>query len=199
MLLLFILSPLLIVLPIPTAVKITAILLALTYSCMVSKKVGLFTRQKLIGDGWYILPSSMVLRFSLFVVLSFLFVWLYLPDSLFSVILGNPWLWLAICFFYAIFSVYPQEFLYRLFFFQRYQILFSNPYVFLFVNGCVFSFAHLFLNNALVFTLTFVGSLLFALTFKKSQSLMLVSIEHSVYGAWLFTLGLGEMLAFPSV
>jgi membrane protease YdiL (CAAX protease family) len=71
--------------------------------------------------------------------------------------------------------------------------------VFLFVNGCVFSFAHLFLNNALVFTLTFVGSLLFALTFKKSQSLMLVSIEHSVYGAWLFTLGLGEMLAFPSV
>lgn len=197
--LLFILSPLLIVLPIPTAVKITAILLALTYSCMVSKKIGLFTRQKLIGDGWYILPSSMVLRFSLFVVLSFLFVWLYLPDSLFSVILGNPWLWLAICFFYAIFSVYPQEFLYRLFFFQRYQILFSNPYVFLFVNGCVFSFAHLFLNNALVFTLTFVGSLLFALTFKKSQSLMLVSIEHSVYGAWLFTLGLGEMLAFPSV
>ena len=172
--LLFILSPLLIVLPIPTAVKITAILLALTYSCMVSKKIGLFTRQKLIGDGWYILPSSMVLRFSLFVVLSFLFVWLYLPDSLFSVILGNPWLWLAICFFYAIFSVYPQEFLYRLFFFQRYQILFSNPYAFLLVNACVFSFAHLFLNNALVFTLTFVGSLLFALTFKKSQSLMVL-------------------------
>jgi hypothetical protein len=27
---------------------------------------------------------------------------------------------------------------------------------------------------------------------------MLVSLEHSVYGAWLFTLGLGEMLAFPS-
>jgi membrane protease YdiL (CAAX protease family) len=195
--LLFILSPLLIVLPIPTAVKITAILLALTYSCMVSKKIGLFTRQKLIGDGWYILPSSMVLRFSLFVVLSFLFVWLYLPDSLFSVILGNPWLWLAICFFYAIFSVYPQEFLYRLFFFQRYQILFSNPYIFLFVNACVFSFAHLFLNNTLVFILTFVGSIVFALTYKKSQSLMLVSLEHSAYGAWLFTLGLGEMLAFP--
>lgn len=133
--LLFILSPLLIVLPIPTAVKITAILLALTYSCMVSKKIGLFTRQKLIGDGWYILPSSMVLRFSLFVVLSFLFVWLYLPDSLFSVILGNPWLWLAICFFYAIFSVYPQEFLYRLFFFNVIKFYFQTHMCFCSLMG----------------------------------------------------------------
>jgi membrane protease YdiL (CAAX protease family) len=196
--LLFMLSPLLIVLPIPLAVKITAILLALIYGCVVSKKIGLFTRQKLIGDGWYLFSFGMLIRFGLFVVLSFLLVWLYLPDSLFSVILGNPWLWAAICCFYAIFSVYPQEFLYRLFFFQRYQILFSNPYVFLLVNACVFSFAHLFLNNALVFTLTFVGSIIFAVTYKKSQSLMLVSLEHSVYGAWLFTLGLGEMLAFPS-
>jgi membrane protease YdiL (CAAX protease family) len=195
--LLFVFSPLLLALPIPAAVKITTILLALVYSCVISKKIGLFTREKLLGDGWYILSSSMFLRFGLFVVSSFLLVWLYLPDSLFSVVLGNPWLWLAICFFYAIFSVYPQEFLYRLFFFQRYQTLFSNPYIFLFVNACVFSFAHLFLNNTLVFILTFVGSIVFALTYKKSQSLMLVSLEHSAYGAWLFTLGLGEMLAFP--
>ena len=196
--LLFILGPLLIILPISTAVKITAILLALIYSFVVSKKIGLFTQKKLIGDSWCVFSLSMLLRFGLFAVLSFFLVWLYLPDSLFSVVLANPWLWLAICFFYAIFSVYPQEFLYRLFFFERYQVLFSNSYAILFVNACAFSFAHLFLNNALVFTLTFVGSILFATTYKKSQSLMLVSLEHSIYGAWLFTLGLGEILAFPS-
>jgi membrane protease YdiL (CAAX protease family) len=195
--LLFVFSPLLLALPIPAVVKITTILLALIYSCVISKKIGLFTQEKLLGDDWYIFSSSMFLRFGLFVVFSFLLVWLYLPDSLFSVVLSKPLLWLAICFFYAIFSVYPQEFLYRLFFFQRYQILFSNPYVFLFVNACVFSFAHLFLNNTLVFILTFFGSIVFALTYKKSQSLILVSLEHSAYGAWLFTLGLGKMLAFP--
>jgi hypothetical protein len=25
----------------------------------------------------------------------------------------------------------------------------------------------------------------------------LVSIEHAIYGNWLFTVGMGEMLAFP--
>jgi hypothetical protein len=26
---------------------------------------------------------------------------------------------------------------------------------------------------------------------------MLTSIEHAIYGNWLFTIGMGEMLAFP--
>lgn len=46
--------------------------------------------------------------------------------------------------------------------------------------------------------LTFIGGLLFALTFKKTKSTLLVSIEHAIYGSWLFTVGMGEMLGFPS-
>ncbi|MDU0355872.1 hypothetical protein RS130_20045 [Paraglaciecola aquimarina] len=52
--------------------------------------------------------------------------------------------------------------------------------------------------NNLVFVLTFAGGILFALNYKKSQSLVAVSIEHSAYGLWLFTVGLGQQLAFPS-
>ena len=71
-------------------------------------------------------------------------------------------------------------------------------FLFLMVNAAVFSLAHIFFKNTLVMLLTFVGGLLFALTFKKTKSTLLVTIEHAIYGCWLFTVGMGEMLGFPS-
>jgi membrane protease YdiL (CAAX protease family) len=65
------------------------------------------------------------------------------------------------------------------------------------VNAIVFSLAHIFFKNTLVLVLTFIGGLLFAYTFVKTKSTTLVSIEHALYGNWLFTVGMGEMLAFP--
>jgi len=47
--------------------------------------------------------------------------------------------------------------------------------------------------------LTFIGGVLFAYTYQKTKSTALVAIEHAVYGNWLFTVGMGEMLAFPGV
>jgi len=98
---------------------------------------------------------------------------------------------------YSLFSVYPQELIYRTFFFQRYEGLFKSEVLFILVNAALFSLAHLFFRNALVMLLTFLGGILFALTFKKTKSTLLVSIEHSIYGCWLFTVGMGEMLGFP--
>lgn len=46
--------------------------------------------------------------------------------------------------------------------------------------------------------LTFVGGLLFAFTFQKTKSTLLVTVEHAIYGSWLFTVGMGNMLGFPS-
>ncbi|WP_245825457.1 CPBP family intramembrane glutamic endopeptidase [Pseudocolwellia agarivorans] len=112
--------------------------------------------------------------------------------------LNNPKLWLFILFFYSLFSVYPQELLYRTFFFKRYQALFKSEWLFIIVNAALFSLAHIFFKNVLVILLTFIGGILFALTFKKTKSTLLVSIEHSIYGCWLFTVGMGNMLGFPS-
>lgn len=127
-------------------------------------------------------------------------VYMYIVDhkNLFVVIKSKPLLWVAILFLYSVFSVYPQELVYRTFFFQRYESLFRSNALFILVNAALFSLAHIFFRNTLVMILTFVGGILFALTFRKTKSTLLVSVEHAIYGCWLFTVGMGEMLGFPT-
>lgn len=131
-------------------------------------------------------------------LLTTLYVWFVEKENLFEVAINKPKMWLIILFVYSLLSVYPQELLYRTFFFQRYQMLFNNEKLFLFVNAIVFSLGHIFFKNALVIVLTFLGGILFALTFNRTKSTLLVSIEHAIYGCWLFTVGMGSMLGFPS-
>ena len=126
------------------------------------------------------------------------YVWLTQPKSLFSVLINKPLVWLLILFIYAVFSVYPQELIYRTFFFKRYRNFFKNEKVLIFINAAVFSLGHLFFRNMLVVVLTFLGGILFAFTFNKTKSTLLVSIEHGLYGCWLFTVGIGGMLGFPT-
>ena len=126
------------------------------------------------------------------------FVFFSDKESLFKVLLNKPLMWLVLLFVYSTFSVYPQELIYRTFYFERYENLFQNKKLFIFINAIVFSLAHLFFRNTLVIVLTFFGGLLFAFTYKKTKSTLLVSIEHAIYGCWLFTVGMGEMLGFPS-
>ena len=76
--------------------------------------------------------------------------------------------------------------------------LFTNKRLFIFINAILFALGHLFFRNTLVLFLTFLGGLLFAITFNKTNSTILVSIEHAIYGCWLFTVGMGEMLGFPA-
>ncbi len=131
-------------------------------------------------------------------MLTSLFVWLTDSQSLFNVLLNKPKLWLFILFVYSFFSVYPQEIIYRTFYFERYKALFKNDSLFIFVNAIIFSLGHIFFKNSLVIILTFLGGLLFAITYIKTKSTLLVSIEHAVYGCWLFTIGMGGMLGFPA-
>ena len=130
-------------------------------------------------------------------IITILFVWFTDKSALFTVVLTKPLLWLIILLVYTVFSVYPQELIFRTFYFQRYENLFKNKYVFVFINAILFSLAHIFFKNTLVLLITFLGGILFALTFSKTRSTLLVSIEHAVYGCWLFTVGMGSMLGFP--
>lgn len=139
-----------------------------------------------------LLPSVLIL------IVTTCYVWLTDESQLFHVLLNNPTLWLSILFFYSLFSVYPQELIYRTFFFKRYQQLCKNKYVFIIINAVLFSLAHIFFTNILVIMLTFIGGIFFALTYKKTKSTLLVTVEHSLYGCWLFTVGMGDMLGFPS-
>jgi len=137
------------------------------------------------------------IKFLAIVVVTTVYVYLVDAKNLLIVIKSKPLLWVSILFIYSVFSVYPQELVYRTFFFQRYESLFRSNVLFVLVNAALFSLAHIFFRNILVTILTFVGGVLFALTFKKTKSTLLVSIEHALYGCWLFTVGMGEMLGFP--
>ncbi|MGB0880433.1 MAG: CPBP family intramembrane glutamic endopeptidase [Polaribacter sp.] len=147
---------------------------------------------------WKYFWKTTLLRLIIIGIITAFYVWLITPENLFTVIKTKPLLWGAILFFYSVFSVYPQELIYRTFFFQRYQSLFKNQLFFILTNAVLFSLAHIFFKNTMVLLLTFIGGILFAFTYKKTKSTLLVSIEHSIYGCWLFTVGMGEMLGFPT-
>ncbi|TGV04640.1 CPBP family intramembrane glutamic endopeptidase [Flavivirga rizhaonensis] len=147
---------------------------------------------------WCIFWKQTIFKLAVIAILTTLFVWLTDSKLLFDILINKPKLWLFILFVYSFFSVYPQEIIYRTFYFQRYKGLFKNEVLFIFVNAIIFSLGHIFFKNSLVVVLTFFGGVLFAITYKNTQSTLLVSLEHAVYGCWLFTVGMGGMLGFPA-
>ncbi|MEJ6792963.1 MAG: CPBP family intramembrane metalloprotease [Lacinutrix sp.] len=147
---------------------------------------------------WKLFFKQTLIKLIGIAILTSIYVYFTSPSDLFIVLKNKPLLWVFILFFYSVFSVYPQELIYRTFYFQRYESLFQNKKRFIFINAIVFSLAHLLFKNSLVIILTFFCGLLFALTYKKTKSTLLVSIEHAIYGCWLFTVGMGEILGFPS-
>lgn len=147
---------------------------------------------------WKLFWNQTLLKLLAIIILTTIYVWWFDKTNLFSAVLNKPLLWLAILFIYSVFSVYPQELIFRTFFFQRYEGLFKSKALFIFINAIVFSLAHLFFRNTLVLVLTLFGGILFGLTFYKTKSTLFVTIEHAIYGCWLFTVGMGNMLWFPS-
>jgi membrane protease YdiL (CAAX protease family) len=143
------------------------------------------------------LKKQIVIVLALLIPATIFFVYYYDTEQLFYVVRNKPIVWVAIFFVYSLLSVLPQEVLYRSFFFNRYQSLFTNNVLLVFINALVFSLGHLFFQNILVLIITFLGGLIFGYTYLKTKSLRLVFIEHTLYGYWLFTVGMGDMLGFP--
>ncbi|WP_431157552.1 CPBP family intramembrane glutamic endopeptidase [Winogradskyella poriferorum] len=139
-----------------------------------------------------------LIKFVLIVLITTTYMILVDPINLFVVILNKPMVWVVILFIYSFFSVYPQELIYRTFFFQRYEAIIKSKKLLVYINAIVFALAHLFFRNTLVIFLTFIGGVIFAYTYTKTESTLLVSIEHAIYGCWLFTVGMGNMLGFLS-
>lgn len=147
---------------------------------------------------WKLFFKLTCIKFVVIAIITTAFVWVTNKEALFNVLINKPKLWFFILFVYSVFSVYPQELIYRTFYFKRYRMLFNNKNTFIFLNAIVFSLGHIFFRKLLVIVLTFLGGLLFAFTFNKTKSTLLVTIEHAIYGCWLFTVGMGDMLGFPA-
>jgi len=104
----------------------------------------------------------------------------------------RPWLWLAVLVFYPLASVYPQELLFRAFLLHRYAAVFKGERVAAAASAVAFSFVHLLFGNVLAVAATLAGGWLFARRYQATRSLLVVSVEHALYGATIFTIGLGR-------
>ena len=194
----FIIIPVSFLFKYPILIKLIIGVTGFLYSMYVLLRVEKNTFRVQKNLRWKQFWMQSLIKLLLLAKITILFVWFTDKEILFGMLLNKPKLWLMILFFYTIFSVYPQELIYRTFFFQRYQHIFKNEVLFILLNAALFSLAHLFFNNMLVLFLTFIGGIIFAITYKKTKSTLLVSIEHAIYGCWLFTVGMGNMLGFPS-
>jgi len=194
----FILLPLSFALKFSVWIKLTIGVIGFMYIIFILLKIEKNTFKIAPNLNWMAFWKQTIIKLIAIAIITIVYVYFIDRSQLFSVMLYKSKMWFFILFIYSIFSVYPQELIYRTFFFQRYNMLFSNSVLFIFVNAIVFSLGHIFFRNSLVIALTFLGGILFAITFYKTKSTLLVSVEHAIYGCWLFTVGMGNMLGFPS-
>lgn len=146
---------------------------------------------------WNLFLRKLALRFLWIVIATSLFVYFTDEDLLFKVVFSNWKKWLMYTVIYMIFSVYPQELIFRTFFFKRYDELFPKKSLLIFLNAIIFSLAHVFYKNAIVVVITLIGGWLFARTFYRTNSTLMVTIEHILFGSWIYIIGMGGMLGFP--
>jgi membrane protease YdiL (CAAX protease family) len=98
---------------------------------------------------------------------------------------------------YPIFSVYPQGLIYRAFFFHRYHSLLrldpaARDWLMILLSAATFALMHILFHNWIALALTFPGGILFARRYIDTRSLCVSSLEHALYGCFLFTIGLGQ-------
>lgn len=118
-------------------------------------------------------------------------VYFFLPHLFLGLPRHRPVLWIMVMILYPLLSVYPQEIIYRTFYYQRYAPRLTDARVALLVNGLVFGWGHLFFANGIAPSLSVAGGLLFADTYRRSRSTLLTVIEHGLWGDVIFTIGLG--------
>lgn len=139
-------------------------------------------------------PAHLGRIFGLFAVAALgmgLAVWLLRPDLLFEFPKRAPRIWIAVMCLYPLFSVYPQEIVYRAFIFHRYRAIFPQPWFVVALSALAFGYAHVLFKNEVAVLLSIVGGAFFAWTYQRTHSILLVWIEHALYGCFIFTVGLG--------
>jgi membrane protease YdiL (CAAX protease family) len=121
----------------------------------------------------------------------------YAPELFLVLPRTHPRLWAFVMVGYPLFSVYPQGLIYRAFFFHRYRPLLrvapqTRSWILILVSAATFALMHILFHNWIALALTFPGGILFALRYCNTRSLCVSSLEHALYGCFLFTIGLGQ-------
>ncbi len=120
----------------------------------------------------------------------------YAPQLLFSLPRSHPRFWALVMVSYPILSVIPQTLVYRVFLFHRYRPLLllaprAQSAALIVLSASAFAFSHIVFHNWIAVALTVPGGILFAVRYNNTRSLCASFVEHSLYGCFLFTIGLG--------
>ncbi len=121
-----------------------------------------------------------------------LYVLVFEPENMWNLPKGNPYIWIAMFFFYPVFSAYGQEVVFRKFLFMRYKPLFQQKWAMVLASGITFSFVHIVYFSTLSLILTLLAGIYLALVYHKTKSVMFASILHGIMGFLIFTVGLGQ-------
>ncbi|MBN1184782.1 MAG: CPBP family intramembrane metalloprotease [Bacteroidales bacterium] len=140
---------------------------------------------------------KLIIRFFIISVLLFAYILLFERENLFYLPKHNLLLWGMIMIFYPLWSAYPQELIFRAFFFHRYKALFKNQMVMIICNALLFAYMHFIFKSWVAIGLSFLAGIMFALTYLRSNSLLVVAIEHALYGNLIYTIGLGHYFYVP--
>ena len=156
--------------------------------CLCEKRHQKYKNKLLITQNTliYVFIRWIVFSFGLFIFTFYVF-----PEKLFIVQKSNPGFIWKIMIFYPFFSALPQEFIFCKFFFARYKSFFGEKTLMVAMSSLAFCLAHILFINWVAPVLGLVGGIIFAGTYKKTKSLLMVSIEHSLYGDTLFFIGIG--------
>jgi uncharacterized protein len=173
--------------------KVTPIVLVIALICagwlLLDKG---FDRRRL----WNVRPlrehiKGILLTFMLPALLLCIFTFMCYPKRFLYFISDDPWLWLVFVVLYPPLACYPQELLFRAFFFHRYGPLFRSRAALIVLSGISFGLAHLYLNNLYAPGLTTLGGMIFAYRYARSGTVVASTVEHGLWGIFLFTIGMG--------
>jgi membrane protease YdiL (CAAX protease family) len=138
----------------------------------------LLVRSAGVGAGF----RKLLLRDAPLLILLGLAAWQFSSKALFSLVKFAPGIWFLVMIFYPVFSVYPQELLYRAYFFHRFKPLFGSDVAMIVASAILFGFVHIIFGSWISIALTVVGGILFGLTYRKSGSMLLACLAHALFG-----------------
>ena len=118
-------------------------------------------------------------------------IYLLAPDILFNLPSQHLELWLLTLMLYPIVSVLPQEVIFRTYFFHRYKHIIPSKTHRWLLSSLTFGLAHIVYGNWIAVVLSSVAGALFGYRYMQTRSTLLVIVEHTLWGTFVFTIGLG--------
>jgi hypothetical protein len=132
-----------------------------------------------------------IVRMIIITILLIWFTWWIFPTLFFQYPVENFNSYLLTFFLYPIASVFPQEIIYRVYYFHRFETLIPEKYLLMLSNALIFGLTHFIYANWVAPIATFLAGWIFIYNYYQTKSLLNVSLEHYFYGLIMFTIGFG--------